>query len=129
MTDQCSTSRSARPGRTSADPGSAVLTCSRGSEEVAEIAKLLLTLAARSLAPPERTGTGYRLRLPAAPDVEASLEEFVREDKDCCPFLDFSVTREAEALRLEVSGPEAASRLLDLCVEFARLGREGARIV
>jgi hypothetical protein len=100
----------------------ASLTCSKGSEEVAEIAKLLLTLAGRSLSPPERTATGYRLRLRPDAEVETTLRDFMRRDKECCPFLDFSVNRDQETLQLDVRGPEAASRLLDLCVEFASLG-------
>lgn len=99
----------------------APLTCSQGNEEVAEIGKLLLTLAGRSLTPPERTATGYRLRLRPDPELVTTLREFVRRDKECCPFLDFSVKADPEALQLDVSGPEAASRLLDLCLEFARL--------
>jgi len=100
----------------------ASLTCSKNTEEVAEIGKLLLTLAGRSLSPPERTATGYRLRLRPDAEVETTLREFVRRDKECCPFLDFSVKQDQEALQLDVRGPDAASRLLDLCVEFASLG-------
>lgn len=109
------------PKRSARDPENAPLTCSKGNEEVAEIGKLLLTLAGRSLTPPERTATGYRLRLRPDPELETTLREFVRRDKECCPFLDFSVTADPEALQLDVRGPGAASRLLDLCVEFAHL--------
>jgi hypothetical protein len=101
------------------------LACSKGSEEVAEIGKLLLTLAGRSLTPPERTPLGYRLRLPPDAESEAALDEFILRDKECCPFLDFTVQREPDALQLDVHGPKAASRLLDLCVEFASLGKTG----
>jgi hypothetical protein len=110
------------PNRSVADRAQAPLTCSKGSEEVAEIGKLLLTLARCSLTPPERTTTGYRLRLRPDAEVETTLREFVRRDKECCPFLEFSVKRDQETLQLDVRGPEAASRLLDLCVEFTRLG-------
>jgi hypothetical protein len=85
------------------------------SEKVAEIGKLLLTLAARTLTPRERTPSGYRLRLRPEPEVETALRDFVRRDNECCPFLDFSVKREPEALQLEVRGPEAANQLLDFC--------------
>jgi hypothetical protein len=108
----------------SGGPGQPVsLTCSKGGEEVGEIGKLLLTLASRSLSPPERTATGYRLRLRTDAETEATLDEFIHRDKECCPFLDFSVNRDPDALQLDVRGPEAASRLLDLCVEFASIGK------
>jgi hypothetical protein len=103
------------------DPEEAPLTCSKGNEEVPDIGKLLLTLAGCSLSTPERTASGYRLRLRPDADVETTLREFARRDKECCPFLDFSVTRDTQALQLDVRGPEAANRLLDLCAEFARL--------
>jgi hypothetical protein len=115
--------RDRRLNRRAGDAEEGPLTCSKGSEEVAEIGKLLLTLAGRSLSPPERTPNGYRLRVRPDADVETALREFVRRDKECCPFLDFSVRRDQDALQLEVRGPEAASRLLDLCVEFASLGQ------
>lgn len=110
------------PERPTGPREQAPLTCSQSSEEVAEIGKLLLTLAGRSLTPPERTPTGYRLRLRPEAEVESALRDFVRRDKECCPFLDFSVKRDPQALQVDVRGPEAARRLLDLCVEFARLG-------
>jgi hypothetical protein len=98
------------------------LTCSKDNEEVAEIGKLLLTLAARSISPPERTATAYPLRLRPGPEVDATVRDFIRRDKECCPFLDFSVKREPQVLQVDVRGPDGASRLLDLCVEFVRLG-------
>jgi hypothetical protein len=109
-------------GRVVGDSEEAQLTCSKGNEEVAEIGKLLLTLAGCSLSPPERTASGYRLRLRSDAEIETTLREFVRRDKECCPFLDFTVQRGPQVLQLDVHGPEAASRVHDLCVEFARLG-------
>jgi hypothetical protein len=99
------------------------LTCSKSNEEVAEIGHLLLTLAGRSLSPPQRTATGYRLRLDPDAEVGITLDEFVRRDKECAPFLEFSVKRDPQVLQLDVRGHEAASGLLDLCVELARLGQ------
>jgi hypothetical protein len=96
-------------------------TCSKSNEEVAEIGHVLLTLAARSLSPPDRTATGYRLRLDPNADIETTLDEFVRRDKECCPFLELSAKRDQHVHQLDVRGPEAASGLFDLCVEFARL--------
>jgi len=107
-------------------PPEAALTCSGGAAEVAGIAGLLAFLAARSLAVPERTASGYRLQLPASLEVESALQEFVRRDKECCPFLEFTVERRPEAVRLDVSGPAGASRLLDACVELVHAARSEA---
>lgn len=54
----------------------------------------------------ERTDAGYRLRLPNTdPNADAVLD-FVRFERQCCPFLDFQVTIPAEprAIALELCG-------------------------
>jgi hypothetical protein len=107
----------------SAKPPEPALTCLGGADEVAGIAGLLALLAGKALRPPERTATGYRLHLPCAPEVDSALQEFMRRDKACCPFLTFKIEKRPERVQLDVSGPEGADRLLDACVEFARAAR------
>jgi hypothetical protein len=100
---------------------SAPLGCTGSPEEVAEIVRLLASLASRSSAPPQRTNAGYALRLPPSPELERLAGEFVRRDKACCPFLEFELDRGGADLRLEVSGPEGAQMVLDLSFELCRL--------
>ncbi len=54
----------------------------------------------------EPIDSGYRLRLPnTGPNAEAVLD-FVRLERQCCPFLDFQVTipSEARSIHLELTG-------------------------
>lgn len=102
------------------DPSSS-LTCSQSPDEVAKIAALLLWLASRSVGPPGRTASGYRLRLRVSDEVQAALRDFVQRDRDCCPFLEFTIDAGPQEVRLEVTGPEGAWRILETCFELARL--------
>jgi hypothetical protein len=106
---------------------SAPLGCTGSPEEVAEIARLLASLASDSSAPPQRTAAGYALRLPRSPELERRAGEFIRRDKVCCPFLEFELDRDGGDLRLEVSGPEGAQMVLNLSFELCRLAaRQGS---
>ena len=44
----------------------------------------------------ERTDAGYRLRLSNTDEIAASVLDFVRYERQCCPFLDFQVTIPAQ---------------------------------
>ncbi len=54
----------------------------------------------------ERTDVGYRLRLSNTDEIAASVLDFVRYERQCCPFLDFQVTILAQprAIALELGG-------------------------
>ncbi len=54
----------------------------------------------------ERTDAGYRLRLSNTDEIAASVLDFVRYERQCCPFLDFQVTIPAQprAIALELGG-------------------------
>ena|SRR5918999_1075741 len=95
------------------------LSCSRTGHDLLELGGLLADLGKAALRPPERIEDGYRLRLPHSADVEATLEQFVRDDKACCPFLTFSIEREPDAVELEVTGPPEARDVLDQSVRVA----------
>jgi len=54
----------------------------------------------------ERTDAGYRLRLSNTDEIAASVLDFVRYERQCCPFLEFQVTIPAQprAIALELGG-------------------------
>lgn len=99
----------------------APLGCTGSPEEVAGIVRLLASLASQAAAPPNRTATGYALRLSASPRLERLANEFISRDSACCPFLGFELDRDGRDLRLEVSAPEDAQRTLDLSFELCRV--------
>ncbi|HUJ67861.1 MAG TPA: hypothetical protein VLX59_20120 [Acidimicrobiales bacterium] len=52
----------------------------------------------------------------------AALVDLVRREKACCPFFDFSLRIDVDAVRLVISVPEAGAPVLDT---FAALGPDG----
>ena len=49
-----------------------------------------------------RTDAGYRLRLPNTDEIAASVLDFVRFERQCCPFLDFQVTIPAQPRPIDI---------------------------
>ena len=52
----------------------------------------------------EELSDGLALLFDAKPEIERALDDFVAFERQCCPGLDFSLHRSAEALRLEIRG-------------------------
>jgi hypothetical protein len=51
---------------------------------------------------------------------EAALDEFVRAERECCPFFDLEVTPYSDTLVLEIGGPADAEPLITALVEAFR---------
>ncbi|MBA0127486.1 hypothetical protein H0B56_18225 [Haloechinothrix sp. YIM 98757] len=51
-----------------------------------------------------------------APSSEHLVREFVREESSCCSFFDFDVRDTGDAVRLRVSAPHGAERMLQALV-------------
>lgn len=71
-------------------------------------------LANRALVRAERRESSARHLYRDAEGVEAELNDLVRLEAECCPFLAFEVGREGGELVLEISGPDEAAPMLDL---------------
>lgn len=89
------------------------LACSLSVDEMRERAGEARALMDRALLRREATADGLWLRFRASPGVEEAVRSFVHREKQCCPFFDFSLGREGEALELRVSAPSEARPLLD----------------
>lgn len=100
-------------------------TCSKSGDELLQIGQTLRSAVADGLVERERTPTGLRLRALRSPDTEAALREFIRREKECCPFFEFNVTKHETDLSLEVTGPPEASPLLDLIYQLAQPAAAG----
>ncbi|MGF2075885.1 hypothetical protein, partial [Enterococcus casseliflavus] len=68
----------------------------------------------------EHDGHVGRLSFHADDRTVARVDEFLRMEKDCCPFFDFRVTRGGDALQVEVRGPEGAEPMVAGLVEAFR---------
>ncbi len=58
--------------------------------------------------------SGYRLELPNSDEIAESVLDFVRFERQCCPFLGFGVTLPAEPqpIHLELTGPDNAQEFI-----------------
>jgi hypothetical protein len=61
------------------------------------------------------------LRLDPDAEIETTLHEFVRRDKERCPFLEFSVKRDQMCSNVTCPLLQPRAGRFDLCAEFARL--------
>ncbi|MGH2984928.1 MAG: hypothetical protein ACRDK5_11890 [Solirubrobacterales bacterium] len=95
------------------------LSCSTGGDELLAIGAALRRAAVHALLERERLPRAVCLRFRATEEAEQAVGEFVRRERECCPFFDFAVRRAEGALTLEVAGPPEAGHLLDLIYRVA----------
>ena len=74
---------------------------------------LIDALAADALSERTETARGVRVRLRDTPEIERRTRALIAAESECCAFLDFALTREGDALVLEISGPEDARPLIE----------------
>jgi hypothetical protein len=87
--------------------------CSLEKAEMAERGRRWERLAERALIAADRTGeTAARQRYRAEPGVRGELEELVRLERECCPFLDMRVDDVDSEVVLDVSGPPEAAEII-----------------
>jgi hypothetical protein len=90
------------------------LACSLGAADAEARAARWRVLADRALTRAERVGAAAVLRYRGAPEVERELAELVALEAECCPFLDFALSRDDEHVVLRVSGPDEAAGIVGL---------------
>jgi hypothetical protein len=61
----------------------------------------------------EHRREGARIELTYRPSAEARVREFVRRERQCCPFLDFTIRRENDAVILEITTPDDTGEAAD----------------
>ncbi|PZQ45483.1 MAG: hypothetical protein DI556_22635 [Rhodovulum sulfidophilum] len=83
-----------------------VIACALGAESFRRRAAELADLARRHLRAVERAPLATRLVY--APEAFEELTALVAEERACCAFLTFDLTRDATAARLAITAPEAA---------------------
>jgi hypothetical protein len=88
------------------------IACNLSADAAAERLNTLEQLALDALIGASRTPTGIELRFRAGNEVEQRLLAFIEAERQCCPFLDFELTRESD-LRLWIGSPDDAQPVLD----------------
>ena len=98
-------------------PGELPLTdsvaCSLEKAAMAERGRRWERLGERALIDTDRSGeTAARQRYRAEPGVREELEELVRLEGECCPFLEMRVEETGSEVVLSVSGPSEAAEII-----------------
>jgi hypothetical protein len=88
------------------------IACNLSPDAAADRLNTLEQLAQDALIGASRTPTAIELRFRAGERNEQRLLEFIEAERQCCPFLDFELTRGRE-LRLRIVGPGEAKPVLD----------------
>ena len=93
-------------------PTSLPIACSLSADRLdAQRESLLLGLADHAI---QRSPlpSGMRLRFPATAERMRQIDDVVRHERECCPFLDFRASLAGNSLTLDVTGPEGTASLL-----------------
>jgi hypothetical protein len=101
------------------NPGARPLMCSESGEELLALGEALRSAARGWLLDRERRADGVRLRFRGGGEAEAAVAEFVRRERECCPFLEFRAIRGDGAFCVDVVGPPEAAHLLELIFRIA----------
>jgi MerR family transcriptional regulator, copper efflux regulator len=96
------------------------IACSLNSEQVPARRAALVELVEQGLITAEQDGPVGRLSFRADERTLAQVDEFLRTEKDCCPFFDFRVTPDAGVIQVEVRVPEGAEPMVAGLVEAFR---------
>jgi MerR family copper efflux transcriptional regulator len=100
-------------------PTSLPIACSLSADQLdAQRESLLLGLADHAV---QRSPlpSGMRLRFPATAERMRQIDDVVRHERECCPFLEFRVGLALGALTLDVTGPEGTANLLAELLEHS----------
>lgn len=95
-------------------PTQVSIACSLTPSELQDREARWQSLGASYLVRTTRTGSGAVLEFSDADGtVETEVRALAHAEKACCPFFEFSVTREAATVHLGVSAPEDAQTVVD----------------
>jgi hypothetical protein len=94
--------------------------CSLSPSERAGRGAEFRALADAALVNRERRDGVVRLGFRDEPAVRATVEDLMRRERECCPFLDFRVVAERGVVTLEIAATDPADRpALDAFFELA----------
>lgn len=101
------------------------IACSLDREALVERAELLRRIGAAGLLDTRRSGPTLTLLFVRDVTLRSALERFVALERDCCPFLDFTISEVADELQLLIYAPPEAGAVLD-AIAVATTGRKTA---
>jgi hypothetical protein len=88
------------------------IACSLSAADYETRAAVIADLASRELRSREPLPAGARLVFAAGEQTERELRDVIAAEARCCPFLQFALHDEGDALRLDVTGPDDAQPII-----------------
>jgi hypothetical protein len=87
--------------------------CSLNAGDLEQRLAAIGEVGAKSLVDRQEDGGRHLLRFRSDPETQASLEEIIEAERQCCAFLDLSLAKESDHLVLSVAAPEAGQATAD----------------
>jgi hypothetical protein len=93
------------------------IACSLTPDQRSARRAALVELVEHALLDTQLTG---RITLRRDERSESALDEFVRAERECCPFFDLTVTTHSDTLVLDIGGPDGAEPMIATLVAAFR---------
>jgi hypothetical protein len=93
------------------------IACTLQPDELVARGELLGELTRDALLGRARRSSAVELRFRSDHAVQAALERFIELEQECCPFLQFGLSRQSGELVLGIEGPPAAEPVLSALYE------------
>ena len=88
------------------------IACSLSGEEQTERLREFASLSSRVLGAEPTSGGGSLVRFRPDGDTRSQLRRIVAAERECCPFLELSLTENKSDLTLSIEGPEDAKPMI-----------------
>lgn len=99
------------------------ISCAPEGGEASARVDELRDLGARALVAWDAEPLRARFRFRTEDGCAEAVEAFARTEKQCCPFFEFTLTRTAGELTVEINAPEEGARLLAKLVDALTASR------
>ena len=106
--------------KTSPQLHSADFTCKLTSPELSQRKQTVIRELKKQVIESRETTSGFAYKFGGSNTVIDSLLEFVKSERQCCPFLTFNLSfgSNSEAIWLELNGPEGVKEFIRTELEF-----------
>jgi hypothetical protein len=93
------------------------IACSLDPAEMAERGEEMRALARRALVGRTRDAGALRLEFENSDGTAEAVHELVRRERECCPFLGFTLDGDRDRLIVRIAAPSGAETVLDAIYE------------
>jgi hypothetical protein len=88
------------------------IACTLSADDYTRRRDDIARIAHEALRSREPIARGARLTFAASDKTERDLRTLIAAEAECCSFLNFELERDADVLRLDVTGPDAAQPII-----------------